>query len=372
MSFHFHRNDLAALDKAHCLRTLVPPTGRDFSSNDYLGLAGSQLLRDAAIEAMERGVALGSGGSRLLRGNSAEHEALEADAAHFFGSESALFVGSGFAANSLIFATLPQPDDLIVYDTLIHASAHEGMKLSRAPCAGFAHNDAGAAADTIERWRANGGRGRPWIAIETLYSMDGDFAPIAEFAALAQRTDAYLLVDEAHAVGVWGPDGRGLAADLYGADHVIGLATCGKAMGCEGALILGPAVLRDFLINRGRGFVFSTAPSPLIAAVVRASLGIVAQATDRRERLRERVADAGRAFAPLGIAGSGTQIQPIVIGDEARTMRIAGALQERGFDVRGVRPPTVPAGTARLRVSITLNSANSDIGELADTLERLL
>lgn len=372
MQSDFHRHDLDSLEGSHRRRRLLAPAGRDFSSNDYLGLAGSQQLRDAAVEALERGVAIGSGGSRLLRGNTAEHEALEVDAARFFGSESALFVGSGFAANSLIFATLPQQEDLIVYDALVHASAHEGMKLSRAPRTGFAHNDVGAAADAIERWRAGGGRGTPWIAIETLYSMDGDLAPLTDFADLAERTGAVLLVDEAHAIGVHGPKGRGLSADLQGRENVVSLVTCGKAIGCEGALILGPALFRDFLVNRGRSFIFSTAPSPLMAAVVRASLGIVAQAEARRKRLRALVAKAVRLFRPLGFPVGETHIQPIIIGGEARTMRIAEALQHRGFDVRGIRPPTVPTGTARLRVSITLNSGESDIQELADTLARLL
>ncbi|MDG6078170.1 8-amino-7-oxononanoate synthase [Erythrobacter litoralis] len=368
----FHRDDLITLARAHRRRKLLSPVGRDFSSNDYLAFAGSQSLRDAAVEAIDRGVAVGSGGSRLLRGNTAEHEALEAQAARFFHSESALFVGSGFAANSLIFATLPQPGDLIVYDTLIHASAHEGMKLSRAPCSSFTHNDVGAAADAIDRWRAAGGKGTPWIAVETLYSMDGDCAPIEDFAALADQVDAILLVDEAHAAGVYGPGGRGLAADFLGRENVVSMVTCGKAFGCEGALILGPAVFRDFLLNRGRSFIFSTAPSPLIASVVRASLGIVARAEDRRERLRALVVEAGRAFERFGFAPSGTQIQPIVIGDEARTMRIAETLQGCGFDVRGIRPPTVPPGTARLRMSITLNSGESDIREFAAALARLL
>ena len=372
MISRFYRNDLDSLERVHRRRSLVLSSGRDFSSNDYLGLAGSQDLRDAAVEALERGVALGSGGSRLLRGNTVEHEALEAEAARFFGSESALFVGSGFAANSLIFSTLPQPDDLIVHDSLIHASAHEGMKLSRAPRVSFAHNDVDAASDAIADWRAAGGTGTPWIAIETLYSMDGDRARIEEFLALAERTGAVLVMDEAHAAGVFGPDGRGLAAGFAGRENVVSLVTCGKAIGCEGGLILGPALFRDFLVNRGRSFVFSTSPSPLMAAVVRASLRIVEQADERRERLRALATSAADAFASLGFAPSGTHIQPIVLRDEARTMRIAGALQDNGFDIRGIRPPTVPAGTSRLRVSITLNSEESDIRDLAEILERLL
>lgn len=368
----FYRDDLRRLEQASRRRTLAPRSGRDFSSNDYLGLARSEQLREAAIAALRRGVDLGSGGSRLLRGNTAEHETLEAEAARFFGSEAALFIATGFAANSLLFATLPQPDDLILYDALVHASAHEGMRLSRAPGESFAHNDANAAEDAIRRWRRAGGTGTPWIAIETLYSMDGDRAPIVDFAALAERMDAMLLVDEAHAVGVHGPEGRGLAAALRGRENVVVLATCGKALGCEGALILLPANLRDFIVNRGRSFIFSTAPSPLIAAIVRESLAIIEQADDRRARLQALVVRASRAVAPLGIAPSGSQVQPVPIGDDARAMEIAAALQARGFDVRGIRPPTVPDGTARLRVSITLNTDDQAIDELATALGELL
>ncbi|WBY16339.1 8-amino-7-oxononanoate synthase [Erythrobacteraceae bacterium WH01K] len=368
----FHTGDIARLAQAGRRRVLSLPAGRDFSSNDYLGLAASGALSQAAQDALARGVSVGSGGSRLLRGNRAEHEALEAAAAGFFGSETALFLGSGFAANSLLFSTLPQSGDLILHDELVHASAHEGMRLSRAAYRSFRHNDASDAATQIARWRGEGNRGTVWLAFETLYSMDGDRAPVSDFAALAEREGVMLVVDEAHAAGVYGQAGRGLAADLHGAQNVIVLATCGKAMGCEGALVLAAEPLRDFLINRGRSFIFSTAPSPLMAEIARASLGLVAQADGRRERLAALVHHAGKALAPLGIAGSGSQIQPVVIGDDARTMEIAAALQERGFDVRGIRPPSVPAGTARLRISITLNTDEAVIDGLRDALEDLL
>ncbi len=360
------------LEKGGRRRAMTLASGCDFSSNDYLALAGSAALRSAAMVALARGVSPGSGGSRLLRGNCADHLGLETDAARFLGSESALFVGSGFAANSLVVSTLPQASDLILHDELIHASVHEGMRMARAPCQNFAHNDVDAAADAIARWRAKGGCGTPWIALETLYSMDGDVAPLDDFASLAERTGAMLLIDEAHAVGVCGPEGRGLAAHLHGCENVVTLITCGKALGCEGALILAPTVFRDFLVNRGRSFIFSTAPSPLIAAIVRESLSIVANADERRQRLRLIIEHAGERLAPLGIIPSGTHIQPVPIGEDSRTMRIAEALQARGFDIRGIRPPTVPAGTARLRISLTLNIDEAEISEFATALEDLL
>ena len=369
---NFYTDDLETLDRVGRRRALAAPAGFDFSSNDYLGLANSEQLRQAARAALDRGVGLGSGGSRLLRGNTPEHEKLEDLAARLFGSEAALFVGSGYAANSLIVSTLPQPDDLIVHDALVHASAHEGMRLSRATHESFNHNDVGAAETVIGRWRARGGMGTPWLAFETLYSMDGDVAPVADFVALAERTGAMLVIDEAHAAGVFGRNGRGLAADFYGRDNVIGLVTCGKALGCEGGLILCSKIMREFLISRGRAFIFSTAPSSLIAAVVGESLAIMVRSEDRRDRLRALVAHAGKALAGLDVIASGSQIQPIVIGDDMRTMRIATELQARGFDVRGIRPPTVPPGTARLRVSITLNVDEGAIDGLVVAARDLL
>jgi 8-amino-7-oxononanoate synthase len=370
-AFEAQARDLAELAARGRGRRLIAREGADFASNDYLGLAGSALLGEAVAAALTRGVPIGSGGSRLLRGNHPEHEALEAEAAAFFGRESALYFSSGYAANAALLATLPQRGDLVLFDELIHASAHEGMRLGRADGLRAAHNDVGAFAAAIAAWRREGGAGRVWIAVESVYSMDGDIAPLAELAALAQAEDAILLVDEAHATGVYGPQGQGLAYGLPTA-NLITLHTCGKALGCEGALITGPAIVRDFLVNRGRAFIFSTAPSPLMAAAVRASLRIVAEDAALRAALFERIAAARTALAPLGVAAGETQVLPLILGDDVRTMAVAGALQESGFDVRGIRPPTVPAGTSRLRISITNNVDFADIAALADRLAILL
>lgn len=361
--FEQHLADLSARDR---LRTLAPRRGADFASNDYLGLAGSARLRNAVAATLDRGVPVGSGGSRLLRGNHPEHEALEAEAAAFLGTEAALYVGTGYAANAMLLATLPQAGDLVVHDALIHASAHEGMRLGRAECVAAAHNDADAFADAIAGWRARGGTGTVWIAAESLYSMDGDRAPLPELAAVAARHDAVLLIDEAHATGVFGPDGRGLAAEV--GVRVVRLHTCGKALGCEGALIACAADARDMLVNRGRAFIFSTAPSPLMAAAVREALRILRDEPERRARLHALV---GQAEALLGTA-TGSPILPIVLGDAARTMRVAAAVQAAGYDVRGIRPPTVPAGTSRLRVSVTLNVGSEELRGLAAALEEAL
>lgn len=370
--FDTHRADLAALAADSRLRALAPRRGMDFASNDYLGLAGSDALRGALAAGIAQGLPAGSGGSRLLRGNHAEHEALEAHAARHYGSEAALFFPSGFIANAALFATLPQRGDLIVHDELIHASAHDGMKLGRAERVAAAHNDVQAFDDAIARWRAGGGKGTPWIAVESLYSMDGDRAPLIGLAAVADRHEAVLVVDEAHATGVYGPAGTGLAHHLAGRANLITLHTCGKALGCEGALLCVPAVVRDFIVNRGRPFIFSTAPSPLMAYLVRHALEIVAGEPERQARLAALVRHAEARLAALGLPASGSQILPVVIGDNARTMRIAGALQQAGFDVRGIRPPTVPQGTARLRIAVTLNVDAAGIDAMADALAAAL
>ncbi len=360
-----YAHDLAGLAARGRLRKLAPRIGMDFASNDYLALAESPELAAAARAALARGVPIGAGGSRLLRGNHSEHEALEEDAARFFGAESALFFSAGFTANEALLSTAPQREDLILYDALAHASAHEGMRLARAPNARFAHNDVGAAEGAIRAWREKGGRGRVWIVVESLYSVDGDRAPLDDLCALAEQNEAFLLIDEAHATGVYGPGGRGLAARFEGKDNVITLHTCGKAMGVAGGLLCLPRVLRDFMINRCRPFIFATAPSPMIAACVRAALKIIEAADNRRAELMSRIELAGAELRRLcAIEPSGSQIQPIIVGDDVRAMTLASRLQALGYDIRAIRPPTVPEGSARLRIALTLNTRKEEVAQM--------
>lgn len=360
---------LAALSRRDRLRKLAPRTGIDFASNDYLGLAQSAELAEAARAAIDRGVPVGAGGSRLLRGNHEEHEALEAEACAHFGAEAALFFGGGFVANYATLATLPQRGDLVVYDTLIHASVHDGMRAGRAEAVAARHNDAQSFEDAIRGWRSRGGTGRAWLAVESLYSMDGDRAPLSELAAIADRHDAMLVIDEAHATGVLGADGRGLGAAIEGRDNVIALHTCGKALGVSGALVTLPAMLAQFLINRCRPFIYATAPSPLNAALVRAALDLVRRQPERRQRLQRRVELVAERLAQrTGLTASGSHILPIVVGSDARAVALAAQIQAQGFDVRAIRPPTVPEGTARLRLALTLNATEADALRLIDVL----
>jgi 8-amino-7-oxononanoate synthase len=305
----------------------------------------------------------------LLRGNHPEHEALESEAATHFGAESALYFGGGYVANLAIFSTLPQRGDLVVHDQLIHASVHEGLRRGRADFVSVPHNDIDGFDAAIVRWRVGGGMGRPWLSVESLYSMDGDSPSLAELFAVADRHEAMVVIDEAHATGVLGPQGRGLAAPFEGRHNVVTLHTCGKALGTVGGFILAPKIICDFLVNRARPFIFATAPSPLIAAITRVALEVSRTNPARRDRLARLVQFAGSELRRrCNIEPSGSHILPVIIGADQAAVALAVSLQRRGFDIRAIRPPTVPEGTARLRIALT---ANVDEAIVADLFEAL-
>lgn len=364
---------LTGLRRRSRFRSLTSQQGVDFTSNDYLGFVNAKRLKRALMAAIDRGVPAGAGGSRLLRGNHDEHEALETEAADFFGTEKALYFGSGYAANVAVFSTLPQRGDLIVHDALIHASACDGISASKAQAVAVPHNDVAAFEAAICAWRRSGGKGRPWIAVESLYSMDGDRAPVLELARLADRHNGFLVIDEAHATGVYGPDGRGIASGMESRGNVLVLHTCGKALGLSGALLGLPAPLYDYLINRARNFIYSTAPSPLMAAGVREALRMLADEPERRLKLENLKNFASAQLnEKLDLKPSGSQILPVIIGDNANAVRIAAHMCAGGFDIRAIRPPTVPEGTARLRITITLNVDESHISQMFDRLAAVM
>ncbi|PAY08451.1 8-amino-7-oxononanoate synthase [Bradyrhizobium sp. UFLA03-84] len=347
---------------------LTARAGVDFASSDYLALASAPRMKEALFGALKAGTPIGAGGSRLLRRNCGEHEALETEAARFFRAETALFFGSGYIANFAILTTLPQRGDLLVLDSLVHASMHEGARAGRAEFRIAAHNDPQSVEDTIGDWHAKGGVGRVWIAIESLYSLDGDFAPLADLVEIAERYEAFLVVDEAHATGIYGEQGRGLTAPYQGCGYILVVHTCGKALGAAGALVTASSVLRDFMVYRCRPFISATAPSPLMAVAARQALLIVQEEPERRRRLIDLIDFAHRQLAICGRpTRSSSQIIPYRVGDNARTIRLAAALQARGFDVRAIRPPA-PPGRARLRISLTLNVEQDDVSEMIDAL----
>lgn len=362
-----HWDDLRQRGRTRSLRI---SRGLDFCSNDYLGLSRHPALAEALREALDRGLPAGSGGSRLLRGNHPEHEALEDEASRFFGAESALFFGSGYDANLALFSALPTRHDVVVYDERIHASVKEGVRAGFARAIPASHNALEVFETAVVKAREAGAR-NVFIAVESVYSMDGDRALLEPLLELAQRHDAVLIVDEAHATGIFGARGRGLAEGLRD-ERLITLHTCGKALGVSGALLAGPAAVTRHLIQSARPLLFSTAPSPLTAALVRRALRLVDEEPERRKKLLFLSCRARRAIRKAlsrwTLSGARTQILPLIIGEDARAMAAADFLQSQGFDVRAVRPPTVADGTARLRISVNVDRTDAELAALAHAL----
>ncbi|MGB4107861.1 MAG: 8-amino-7-oxononanoate synthase [Alphaproteobacteria bacterium] len=341
------KEKLRQLEDQNRLRNLNLPRGIDFTSNDYLGLRAHPELRRAAVAALENGLDLGAGGSRLLRGHTESHAELEEFAAVYFGAGSALFFATGFQANAAIFTALPERGDTIIFDALIHASARDGIQASNAAHVRVAHNDLNAYEDALKS-----AKGQRWIAVESVYSMDGDQAPLTELHKLAERYDAFLIVDEAHGTGVFGANGKGLSEGLPH-ERLITLHTCGKALGVAGGLVCAPRDIIDYMINKARPFIYSTAPMPLQAVLVKRALELAQQEPERRQALHKLMHFAKSMDFLQGRFGDYfSPILPVIVGEDAEAVRLATALQGEGFDVRAVRPPTVPENTARLRVTL--------------------
>jgi len=341
------RAQLAKLDAEGLSRCLRPPAGIDLSSNDYLGLSAHPLLRQRMAEAVAR-EGCGSTGSRLLRGDRTSFTRLEERFAAFQGRERALYFSSGYLANLAVLTTFPEPGDLLYSDERNHASLIDGIRLSRAQRRIFPHQDVAALARLLRQEP-----GQKFVITESVFSMDGDMAPLAEYAELCRSTGAALLVDEAHAVGIYGTRGSGLL-EATGTDAFVSISTAGKALGVSGAFVAGPDWAIDYLIQRARPFIFSTAPPPSVAAALDASLTVIEQEPWRRVQLRARARYLRRRLAEAGIAvpDGESQIVPVVLGDNQRALQVADSLQQAGFDVRAIRPPSVAAGTARLRLSV--------------------
>jgi 8-amino-7-oxononanoate synthase len=353
--------DLEKLESQSQLRSLDHPEGVNLCSNDYLALACDPRLKTAVVEALQGGAALASTGSRLLSGNDPVWEALEEEFAAFTGAEAALFFSSGYAANLGLLSALLRPEDLVFSDSANHASLIDGIRLSRARKVIFPHLDLNFLEDRLADSRRE--RCERFIVIESLFSMEGDRAPLAEIAALAEKYGAALIVDEAHATGVLGPQGRGLVAEAGVRDAVLAsVHTCGKALASAGAFVAGSDILKRFLVNRARTFIFSTTLPPYMAHQIRAALKLTREADDRRERLF-LLADALRLrLKELGLnAGrSNSQIIPVMLGSNDSALRAAEVLRRAGFAIRAIRPPTVAPGTARLRISLNAGLSETD------------
>ena len=321
----------------------------NLSSNNYLGLANHPALKQAAREALDRW-GCGSGASRLISGNMTAHEELEQRIAHFKGTEAALVFNSGYQANVGIIATLMERDDVVLSDALNHASIIDGCRLSRAAVSVYRHCDMEHLESLLKDAPA---RARKLIATESIFSMDGDIAPLGEMVELAERYGAMVMVDEAHATGVRGPNGAGVVAEMGLGDRVlVQMGTLGKALGAFGAYVAGSARLKELLINRARSFIFTTSLPPVVMAMAGAAVELVEREPERQCALQRNTGRLRDGLQRIGyeVAGS-TQIIPVIVGDEQPCMELAARLLESGFYVQGIRPPTVPPGTSRLRVT---------------------
>jgi 8-amino-7-oxononanoate synthase len=350
----------------------------NFSSNDYLGLANHPALKTAAIEAVEK-FGAGAGASRLICGSLAPFHELEETLASFKGTEAALTFSTGYAAAAGTITALCGKDDIIILDKLVHACIVDAAKLSGAKLRIFAHNDLDDLEEKL-RWAAKsksaiGNRQSAiLIATESVFSMDGDTAPLREMVALKEKYGAWLMVDEAHATGILGQNGRGLADELGVSRQIeIQMGTLGKALGASGGYICGSRALIDLLVNQARSFIFSTAPVPAAAAAATAGLQIAQSAEGEKLRasLRQHISEFQPAVGNRQSAIP-TAILPVILGDEAKALSAANNLREQGIFVPAVRFPAVARGAARLRVTLTATHSADDVSTLVHALAPLL
>ena len=357
----------------------------NFSSNDYLGLAGDPLLKEAAIQAVEK-FGAGSGASRLICGSLAPHHELEEALANFKGTEAALSFSTGYATAIGTICTLLGKDDVIVLDKLVHACVVDAARLSGAKIRVFAHNDL-EDLEKILKWTRRGElcesqtksgtrvthpseRRQTLIVTESVFSMDGDAAPLREIVALKEKHDAWLMVDEAHATGLYGKNRRGLVEESGAGGQIeIQMGTLGKAVGASGGYICGSRPLIDFLVNRARSFIFSTAPVPAAAAAATAGVRFIQSKAgeDRRKQLFERINELNSQSA-IRNPQLKSAIIPVLIGDETRAVAASAALREQGIFVPAIRYPTVARGQARLRLTVTAIHTAEDISLLVAAL----
>jgi 8-amino-7-oxononanoate synthase len=367
-----HQRILAELSKLESraeLRQLETVAGVDFSSNDYLGLATHPQMKRAVLEGANSASRMASTGSRLLSGHDEAWTLVERDFARWVGADAALYFTSGYAANMGLLSSLLRPEDVVFSDSANHASLIDGIRLAKCPRVIFPHLDLDYLEDELQR--SLSGAGARVIVVESIFSMEGDRTPLADLAAIAERYGAELIVDEAHAIGVCGPNGSGCVAEAGLSSRVLATVhTCGKALAAAGAFVCGSENLRRFLINRARTFIFNTGLPPYFASQVAAGMSLAAQADAERARLIELSEFLRSALRSNGfyIGTIDSQIIPVVLGLNAAAVHFAAYLRARGFGVRAIRPPTVPPGSARLRLSLTAKHCEVNIADLVGAM----
>jgi len=339
-----------------------------FCSNDYLGLAADPRLAAAAKSGIDR-YGVGAGASHLILGHGTAHHELEAALAAFVRLPRALLFSTGYMANMGSVSALAGRGDAVFADRLNHASLNDAALVSRAAFKRYAHGDL----DALEKQLKVTVARRRLVIVDAVFSMDGDIAPVPELLALCERYDAYLLIDDAHGFGVLGAQGRGTLAHFgIESDRLIYMATLGKAAGVAGAFIAGSVALIDSLINNARTYVYTTAAPPLLCQALLASLALIEQEDWRRERLSEHIAELRSGLAGLRwqLPPSQTPIQPLIVGGNAEALALSERLAAQGLLVPAIRPPTVPQGMARLRISLSADHVAADVARLVDALVR--
>jgi 8-amino-7-oxononanoate synthase len=337
-----------------------------FCSNDYLGLAADPRLAAAARVALLL-YGVGAGASHLILGHSRAHEALEAALAAFCGYPAALLFSTGYMANLGVVSALAGRGDAVFADRLNHASLNDAALLSRASFKRYPHNDLAA----LDRLLATTPARRRLVAADAVFSMDGDLAPVPELLALCERHDALLYLDDAHGFGVLGEQGRGILSHFgVSSQRIVYMATLGKAAGVSGAFVAASQVIVETLLQNARTYIYTTAAPPLLAHTLLASLELIAREEQRREQLRARIAQLreGLAGLPWRLLPSPTPIQPLLVGDNAAALALSARLAEQGILVPAIRPPTVPQGTARLRISLSADHSAADVAHLVAAL----
>ena len=357
--------ELSDLESRAQLRHLESIQGIDLSSNDYLGLATDPRMRLAVLKGVNSTSRIASTGSRLLSGHEEAWTLLEHDFARWVGAEAALYFTSGYAANVGLLSALLRPEDVVFSDSANHASLIDGIRLAKCRRIIFPHLDLNFLEDELCRHASVAGA--RVIVVESVFSMEGDRAPLSDLAALTDRYAAELIVDEAHAIGVRGPRGDGCVAEAGLSARVLATVnTCGKALAAAGAFVCGSENLRRFLVNRARTFIFSTGLPPHFASQVSAGMSLAAGAESERARLDDMSAFLRNELRENGFdsAGSDSQIVPVMLGSNDSAVNFAESLRTMGFGVRAIRPPTVPKGTARLRLSLTAKLSKDILAEL--------
>ena len=361
---------LAELRARDQLRGVAQVAGVNLCSNDYLGLAEDARLKEAVLEAVASSARVGGTGSRLLSGHDPVWNELEEEFAGFAGAEAALYFSSGYAANVGLLTSVLRKNDLVFSDALNHASLIDGIRLSGARKEIYPHRDLNCLERALRRHE--GETCRKLIVTESVFSMDGDVADLRAMQELAERYGASLVVDEAHATAVHGPHGAGMVAEARLAGEVFATVhTCGKALASAGAFVCGTRVLREFLVNHARMLIFSTALPPYMAAQVGAALRLAKTMEAEREYLRTIAGALSASLRREGwdVSRTVSQIVPVIVGSNEEALAAAAFLQEQGFAVRAIRPPTVPAGTARLRLSLTARVTREQVAGIVAALQ---